>query len=122
MTLNRITLIGRLGSDPQLASTRTGTPVAKFSMATDHVFTNGNGDQKRQTTWFQVVAWAKTGENVAKHLTKGSRAYVEGRMASRDWHDREDKKRTSWEVVADRVIFLDAAPASKPSDQNPDAE
>ena len=122
MTLNRISLIGRLGQDPTFNFTRTGTPVSKFSIATDHQFSNSDNESRRITTWFQIVAWAKTAENVSKHLTKGSRAYVEGRMQVRSWQDKNDNKRQTWEVVADLVIFLDAKPSESNAPQNPDAD
>ena len=109
--LNHIVIMGRLGRDPELRHTQSGTPVASFSLAVDRDFKDKNTGE-RVTDWIDVVAWRSTGEFAAKYLTKGRMAVVEGRLQIRDWTDKEGNKRRSAEVVADNVYFAD----SKPSD------
>ena len=105
--LNRIIIMGRLGKDPELRHTHTGTPVASFSLAVDRDFKD-KGTGERVTDWIDVVAWRQTGEFVSRYFTKGRVAVVEGRLQIRDWTDREGNKRRSAEVVADNVYFGDS--------------
>lgn len=97
MALNRVTLQGRLGRDPELRSTNSGIPVAGFSLAVDR--------DGKDTDWFEVVAWRNTAEFVVKYFQKGSQIIIDGRLQSRKWQDRDGKNRESVEVVADRVHF-----------------
>ena len=102
--LNHIDLMGRLTRDPELRYTGSNVPVASFRIAVDRDF--GRSDNgERQTDFIDVVAWRQTGEFVSKYFTKGSMAVVSGRLQMRDWTDRDGNKRTSAEVVADRVMF-----------------
>ena len=109
--LNHIAIMGRLGRDPELRHTQSGTPVASFSLAVDRDFKDKNTGE-RTTDWVDVVAWRSTGEFVSKYLAKGRMVVVEGRLQMRDWTDKEGNKRRSAEVVASSVYFAD----SKPSD------
>lgn len=105
--LNRIIIMGRLGKDPELRHTQSGTPVASFSLAVDRDFKDKNTGE-RVTDWIDVVAWRQTGEFVSRYFTKGRMAVVEGRLQMRDWTDRDGNKRRSAEVVADNVYFGDS--------------
>ena len=92
--LNRIIIMGRLGKNPELRHTQSGTPVASFSLAVDRDFKDKNTGE-RVTDWIDVVAWRQTGEFVSRHFTKGRVAVVEGRLQMRDWTDRDGNKRRS---------------------------
>ena len=105
--LNHIEIMGRLGRDPELRHTQSGTPVASFSLAVDRDFKDKSTGE-RATDWIDVVAWRSTGEFVSKYFSKGRMAVVEGRLQIRDWTDREGGKRRSAEVVADNVYFGDS--------------
>ena len=105
--LNKIIIMGRLGKDPELRHTQSGTPVASFSLAVDRDFKD-KASGERVTDWIDVVAWRQTGEFVSRYFTKGRMAVVEGRLQMRDWTDRDGNKRRSAEVVADNVYFGDS--------------
>ena len=102
--LNQIVLMGRLTRDPELRYTQSQTPVATFRIAVDRDFPNRDGAEK-QTDFIDIVAWRQSAEFVSKFFTKGSMVIVTGRLQMRDWTDRDGNKRTSAEVVADRVMF-----------------
>lgn len=109
-SLNRITLIGFLGRDPELRQAGDRA-VAEFSLATNEEWTDREGNKKTQTDWHRIVVWGRSGENCAKYLSKGSMCYVEGSMRYRDWTDKDGNKRTTAEIVASSVQFLDRKPA-----------
>ena len=98
--------MGRLGRDPELRQTQSGTSVTSFSLAVDRDYKPQNGE--RETDWINVVAWRQTAEFVAKYFTKGRLAIVEGRLQSRKWMDNDGTNRTAIEVVADNVYFGDS--------------
>ena len=107
--LNRITLIGNLGRDPELTYTQSGTAVARFSIAVSRRWTEkASGERKEETTWFTVVAFDRQAEVCNQYLHKGSRIYLEGRMQSRKYTDRDNNERTAWEVVLTDMQMLDA--------------
>lgn len=105
--LNHITIMGRLGADPDFRHTQSGTPVATFTLAVDRDFKDKQTGEK-VTDWITCVAWRWTGEFVSQFFTKGRMAVVEGRLQIRDWTDKEGNKRRTAEVVADNVYFGDA--------------
>ena len=107
--LNHIEIMGRLGRDPELRHTQSGTPVASFSLAVDRDFKDKNTGE-RATDWIDVVAWRATGEFVSKYFSKGRMAVVEGRLQIREWTDKEGNKRRTAEVVANNVYFADSKP------------
>lgn len=107
MSLNRCVIMGRLGRDPELRHTQSGTTVATFTLAVDRDFKDKNTGE-RQTDWIPVVAWRSTGEFAAKYLSKGRMAVVEGRLQMREWTDKEGNRRTTAEVVADSIYFGDS--------------
>lgn len=113
MSLNRITIMGRLTRDPELRRTQSGAPVTSFTMAVDRDFKSQSGD--KETDFIDVVAWRQTAEFVARYFTKGRMAVVEGRLQIRDWQDNNGNKRRSSEVIADSIYFGD----SKPQDAQP---
>ena len=96
--LNHIVLMGRLTRDPELRRTQSGVPVVSFSLAVDHDY----GDE---VDFVSVIAWQKTAEFIQKHFHKGSPIIIKGRLQSRKWEDRDGKKHTSWEVVAENAYF-----------------
>ena len=102
--LNQIVLMGRLTRDPELRYTQSQTPVASFRIAVDRDYSSRDGGEK-QTDFIDIVAWRQQAEFVTKYFTKGSMVIVTGRLQMRDWTDRDGNKRTSAEVVADRVRF-----------------
>lgn len=104
--LNRIVLMGRLTSDPELRRTGSGTAVSSFSIAVDRDFKGQSGE--KETDFIDIVAWRNTAEFVSKYFTKGRMAVVEGRLQIRDWKDKEGNNRRSAEVVADNVYFGDS--------------
>lgn len=104
--LNKVFLIGRLGAKPELRYTQSGQAVCNFNMATTDSW--GSGDERQERTeWHRVVVWARQAENVAKYLDKGSLAFIEGRLQTRKWTDRDGQNRYTTEVVARDVRFLD---------------
>jgi len=105
-SVNKVILIGRLGKDPEVKYTPSGTPVAKFSIATDEVFKDRNGEQQRRTEWHNIVAWSKLAEICGEYLTKGKQVYIEGSIRSRQWEDQSGAKRTSYDIIARSMTML----------------
>ena len=104
--LNKIIIMGRLGRDPELRRTGSGTAVTAFSLAVDRDFKGQSGE--KETDWIDVVAWRNTAEFVSKYFTKGRMAVVEGRLQVRNYTDRDGVKRKATEVIADHVYFADS--------------
>jgi single-strand DNA-binding protein len=112
-SLNKIMLIGNVGSDPEMRYTPNGKAVTSFRMATNYRYSAPDGERREETEWFRVSVWGKQAESCNQFLSKGRRVYVEGRLHSRNWEGQDGQMRTSLEVSANRVIFLDrAAPVS----------
>ncbi len=107
--LNKVMIIGNLGADPEMSYTVNGTARTKMSVAVNRNYTTREGERREETEWFSVVAWDKLGENVAQYLTKGRRVYVEGRLQTRQYDDKEGQRRYFTEVIARDVQFLDSA-------------
>jgi single-strand DNA-binding protein len=105
MSLNKVQIIGRLGDDPELRHTGSGTAVANLSIATDESYTQ-DGTEVEQTEWHDVTAWSRLAETVNEYLEKGRRVYVEGKLKTREWEDKNGNTRYSTEIHADRVDFL----------------
>lgn len=104
MYLNKAMIFGNLTRDPELKALPSGMQVCSFSLATNRVYNDRDGKRQESTDYHNVVVFGKQGENCAKYLTKGSSAYVEGRMQTRSW-DKDGQKQYRTEVVADRVQF-----------------
>ena len=106
-SLNRVTLIGNVGRDPELRYTPNGTPVANFSIATTERFKAQDGEWKDQTEWHNLVAWRKLAEIVGEYVKKGSKLFIEGKLKTRSWDGQDGKKNYRTEVFIDQMIMLD---------------
>ncbi len=100
--VNRVFLMGRLGTTPVLRETKNGLPVTQFSLATQQ-----GTEETRQTEWHRIVVWGKHGQTCAEHLSKGQRVYVEGNIRSHSYSGKDGLKKISYEIHADQVNFLD---------------
>ena len=116
--LNKIIIMGRLGRDPEVRYTQSGTPMASFSLAVDRDFVD-QATGRRPTDWIEVAAWNAKAKFVQQYFRKGQLAVVEGRLQIRDWTDKEGAKRRTAEVVADQIYFAGAKTAP-PSEGNAD--
>ena len=105
-SVNKVILIGNLGRDPELRYTQGGQAVTNFSLATTEKFSSRDGTPQERTEWHRIVVWGKPAESCAKYLSKGRSVYVEGRLQTREWEDREGNKRSTTEINAQRVEFL----------------
>jgi len=105
--LNRVEIIGNLGSDPEMRYTANGTAVTTFRVAVNRTSVNPDGERREDTEWFSVVTWNKLAELTQAHLTKGRKVYVEGRQSTRSWDGPDGQKRYRTELVANQVLFLD---------------
>ncbi len=105
--LNKVMIIGNLGSDPEMRYTPTGRPVTSFSVATSRNWVTSEGEQREATEWFRVVAWGNLAEICNRYLRKGSRVYVEGRLQTRSW-DNQGQRHYCTEVVANEMVLLDS--------------
>lgn len=107
-SLNKVTLIGNLGKDPELSYTASGIAVAKFSIATGERWKDQDGNVQERTEWHNIVAWRKLAEICGQYLKKGSKVYLEGKLQTRSWDDKNTGvKRYTTEIVADDLIMLD---------------
>jgi single-strand DNA-binding protein len=97
--VNKVFLVGRLGRDPETRYTGGGSAVANFSVATDETYKDRNGERQKRTEWHKIVVWGKQAEIAQQYLKKGSLVFIEGRIQSREWQDKEGQKRTSFEIV-----------------------
>ena len=105
--VNKVTLIGNLGKDPELQYLEGNIAVAKFPLATTETFKDKNGQTTSQTEWHTVVLWRGLAELAQKYLHKGSLVYIEGRLRTRNWEDKDKNRRFSTEIVGDNLIMLD---------------
>jgi single-strand DNA-binding protein len=105
-SVNKVILVGNLGRDAEVRYTPGGAAVATLSLATTEVFKDKDGQRQEQTEWHRVVLWGKTAETLAEYLRKGKQIYVEGRLQTRSWDDKEGKKRYTTEIRGDRVVLL----------------
>lgn len=105
--INRVTLIGRLTKDPDLRYTQGGTSVASFSIANNRSYTAQN-EKKEQVSYFNCVAWGKSGEVIAQYGKKGNRIGIEGRLQQRSWQDQSGQKRNTTEIVVENFQFLES--------------
>lgn len=104
--VNKVILIGNIGRDPELKQTNTGSSVVKFSLATSEKRKGQDGQWQDHTEWHNLVTFGKTAENLIQYCAKGSKLFVEGRLQTRKWQDKEGKDRYSTEVVADNIKYL----------------
>jgi single-strand DNA-binding protein len=108
MDLNKVMLIGNLTRDPEVRTTPTGQQVATFGLATNLTWTDQTGQRQTRAEFHNIVAWRKLAEICAQYLRKGMKIYVEGRLQTRDWQDKEGAKRQRTEIIADNMIMLGA--------------
>ncbi|HXH76123.1 MAG TPA: single-stranded DNA-binding protein [Bacteriovoracaceae bacterium] len=117
MSVNKVILLGRLGQDPELKYTPGGSAVCNFSMATTEAWTDKQGQKQEKTEWHRIVVWGKLAELCNQYLAKGRQAFLEGRLQTRSWDDKEGHKRYTTEILATTVQFIGGATASQGSQQ-----
>lgn len=105
-SVNKAIILGNLGRDPELRHTPGGKAVATLRVATNEVWTDQSGERQERTEWHTIVVWGRQAENCNQYLKKGRTVYVEGRLTTRKWQDKEGKDRYTTEIVADRVQFI----------------
>ena len=117
--LNKAILIGNLGRDPEVRYTPSGMAIANFSIATSENWTNKDGQKETRTEWHRIVAFGRLGEICGEYLSKGRQIYIEGRIQTRDWEDKDGIKRYTTEIVANQMIMLggrDAGDGPRPQE------
>lgn len=124
--VNKVILLGNLGRDPELRYTQGGQAVANFTLATSENWNDKNGERVERTEWHRVVVWGKVAELCSKYLSKGRSVYLEGRIQTREWEDKEGQKRYTTEVNAQTVQFLgnnrsEGSEASKGENTQPES-
>jgi single-strand DNA-binding protein len=104
--LNKVMVIGHLGRDPEMRFTPSGRPVTTFSVAVSRSWNTADGERRSETEWFNIVSWGNLAEICNQYLHKGQQVYIEGRLQTRHWQDKEGQKHTSVEVVANEMMML----------------
>jgi single-strand DNA-binding protein len=105
-SVNKVILVGNLGADPETRFTQSNTPVCSFRIATTDIWSDRDGNRQERTEWHRIVAWGKLGEICGQYLRKGKQVYVEGRLQTRQWEDRDGGKRYTTEIVAQTMQML----------------
>ena len=105
-SVNKVILVGNLGRDAELRYTPGGSPVATLNLATTEIWNDKGGQRQEKTEWHRVVLWGKTAESLNEYLTKGKQIYVEGRLQTRQWDDKDGNKRYTTEIRGDRIVLL----------------
>lgn len=105
--LNKVSLIGNLGNDPEIQTLEGGVNVAKFSLATTEIFKDKNGQSHSQTEWHSIVLWRSLADLAHRYLQKGSLVFIEGKIKTRHYDDKDGNKRYVTEIIADQLIMLD---------------
>lgn len=117
MSVNKVILIGHLGQNPEVKYTPSGAAVANFSVATNESWQDKSGQRQEKTEWHRVVVWGKTAENCGQYLSKGRQVYLEGRLQTRQWQDKDGQTKYTTEVQAQTVQFLGGAGAGAGASQ-----
>ncbi len=117
-TVNRVILVGNLGADAEFRVTGGGNAVAKFRIATTETYKGRDGEKKSETEWHRINYWGKSAEALQQYLTKGKQVYVEGRLQTRKWQDKDGQDRYTTEVKADRVVLLGGGPRRESVDRD----
>lgn len=121
--LNKVMIIGNVGTDPEMRYTASGNAVTTFRVACSRNYTTPDGERREETEWFSVVTWSKLAETCSQYLQKGRRAYVEGRLQTRSWEGSDGQRRFRTEVIANTVLFLDRPQATAlPEEATPETE
>ena len=110
MAVNKVILIGNVGKDPEVRYLESGVPVAKFPLATSETYKNKSGERISNTEWHNIVLWRGLAEVAEKYIKKGAQLFIEGKIKSRSWDDKEGNKRYITEIVADAIQLLGRAP------------
>ncbi len=105
-TLNKVLLIGNLGRDPEVRYTASGTAVASFSLATAEKFKNKGGEWEERTEWHNIILWGRLADIAGEYLAKGKSVFIEGRLQTRKWQDRDGKDRFTTEIVGEKMQML----------------
>ena len=116
-SVNKIIIVGNVGSDPEMRFTPNGNPVTSFRVATNWRYTTSQGERREETEWFTVVAWNRLAEQCNQFLTKGRLVYAEGRLRTHTWEGQDGEKRFRNEIVADKVTFLDRQGVTAPAEE-----
>ena len=116
--LNKMLVIGNLGTDPEMRYTAGGQPVTSFRLATGRTYTTKDGERREETEWFTITAWSQLAETVNQYLTKGRRVYVEGRLKSSTWQGQDGQTHFRNEIIAEKVLFLDGTGDQQGSGQS----
>lgn len=117
-SVNKTILVGFLGSDPEIRYTPSGAPVANFSVATNEKWTSKDGEKNERTEWHRIVVWNKLAEICGEYLSKGRQVYIEGKLQTRKWEDRDGNARYTTDVVAREVVFLGGGEKSSKSESD----
>jgi single-strand DNA-binding protein len=113
-SLNRAQVIGNLGKDPEVRYTQSGTAVASFSIATSEKWKNKNGEDEERTEWHNITLWGKLAEIAGEYLTKGKQVYIEGKLQTRKWQDRDGVDRYTTEIVGHSMLMLGQKSGTRP--------
>jgi single-strand DNA-binding protein len=116
-SVNKVILVGNLGRDAELRYTPGGAAVATINMATTEVWNDKQGQRQEKTEWHRVVLWGKSAESLTEYLTKGKQIYVEGRLQTRQWDDKDGNKRYTTEIRGDRIVLLGGGGRGAPMDR-----
>ena len=123
MSVNKVILVGRLGKDPEVRYSNNGNAITNFNLATSRVYKNKQGEKVDETEWHRCVSCGRTAEGCGEYLHKGSLIYVEGRLQTRDWEDKDGNKRWTTEIIIDNMKMLgsknDRGGSSGESSNNP---
>src|SRR6476620_3216468 len=116
--VNKVIIVGRLGTDPEVRTIGNGGTVTRLSVATSENWVDKEGQKQERTEWHRIVVWGRLAEICGKHLSKGRQVYVEGRLQTRSWEDQQGQKKYSTEIVANTVQFLGGGSASQSAGQD----
>ena len=111
--INKVTLVGHVGEEPRFTQFKENGSVVNFSLATNETFTDKSGKETEKTEWHRIVAWNKQAEVINKYVKKGDPLYVEGKIHTASWEDKEGNKRYSTEIHCDNFLFLSSKPQDK---------
>ncbi|HEV8324131.1 MAG TPA: single-stranded DNA-binding protein, partial [Myxococcota bacterium] len=111
-SVNKVIIVGNLGSDPEVRYTPGGQAVANFNVATNEFWTDKDGQKKERTEWHRIVVWGRQAETAGQYLKKGRQVYLEGRLQTREYDDREGQKKRVTEIVAQQLVFLGGRPGA----------
>ena len=110
---NKVQLIGNLGHAPEVRTTETGQKLVKFSVATNEIYRNANGEKIKETQWHNLVAWGKVAEIVEKYLTKGKEVAIEGKLINRSYNDKDGNKKYITEIQVNELLMLGVKPTEE---------